>query len=170
MSLLTRYLKFFTAGLFLSLVSGCMTTAINESHSLLAQSSDGDIAKVYFIRPDSGFRGVMGDAFTIILGGKRLLTIANGEYTLVYLNYYSGDVTVESSTVMNQGARNIPVTVKESLPFKFDESKTYYITFKEKERGVRQGTSYIPISITEDDARKLASKLKPVGKAVTAPL
>jgi len=148
MGLLTKYLRVFTTVLFVFLVAGCTTTAINESHSLLANSSDGNIAKVYFIRPDSGDRGVMGNAFNIYLSGKKLLTIANGEYTLVYLKYYSGDVIVESYTVINRGGRNTQVLVKESQPFKFEESKTYYVTFKEYERGMRQGTSYIPNSIT----------------------
>jgi len=151
-------------------INGCGTTAIKESHPLLANSSVGNIAKVYFIRPDPGFRGVMGNAITISLGGQELLTIAKGEYTLVYLKYYSGDVTVESSTVVNRGGMNTQVTVKESLPFKFDESKTYYITFKEYQRGMMQGTSYIPFSITEDVARNLASKLNPIGKAIAASL
>jgi len=89
---------------------------------------------------------------------------------LVYLKYYSGDVTVESSTVVNRGGMNAQVTVKESLPSKFDESRTYYITFKEYRGGMNQGTSYIPYRISEDVARNLASKLKPIGKAVAAPL
>ncbi len=156
--------------LLVFLVAGCGTTTIKESHPLLANSSVGNIAKVYFIRPDPGFRGVMGNAFTISLGGQELLTIAKGEYTLVYLKYYSGDVTVESSTVVNRGGMNTQVTVKESLPSKFDESRTYYITFKEYRGGMNQGTSYIPYRISEDVARNLASKLKPIGKAVAAPL
>jgi len=166
----TKYLRYFITGLLVFLAAGCGTTAIKESHSLLANSSVDNIAKVYFIRPDPGFRGVMANAFTISLGGQELLTIAKGEYTLVYLKYYSGDVTVESSTVVNRGGKNTQVTVKESLPFKFDESKTYYITFREYQKGMMQGASYIPYSITEDAARNLASKLKPIGKAVAAPL
>ena len=170
MRVLTKYLRHFTTGLLVLLVAGCGTTAIKESHPLLANSSVGNIAKVYFIRPEPGFRGVMGNAFTISLGGQELLTIAKGEYTLVYLKYYSGDVTVGSSTVVKRDGMNTQVTVKESLPFKFDESKTYYITFEEYQRGMMQGTSYIPYSITEDVARNLASKLNPIGQAVAAPL
>ncbi len=80
MRVLTKYLRHFTTGLLVLLVAGCGTTAIKESHPLLANSSVGNIAKVYFIRPDPGFRGVMGNAFTISLGGQELLTIAKGEY------------------------------------------------------------------------------------------
>ena len=97
MRVLTKYLRHFTTGLLVFIVTGCGTTATKESHPLLANSSVGNIAKVYFIRPDPGFRGVMGNAFTISLGGQELLTIAKDEYTLVYLKYYSGDVTIESS-------------------------------------------------------------------------
>ncbi len=170
MRVLTKYRRHFTTGLLVWLVAGCGSTAIKESHPLLANSSVPNIAKVYFIRPDPGFRGVMGNAFTISLGGQELLTIAKGEYTLVYLKCYSGDVTVESSTVVNRGGMNTQVTVKESLPFKFDESKTYYITFKEYQKGMMQGTSYIPYNIVEDVAQNLASDLTPIGKAVAAPL
>ncbi len=170
MRVLAKHLRHFTTGLLVFLVAACGTTTIKESHPLVANSSVGNVAKVYFIRPDPGFRGVMGNAFTISLGGQELLTIAKGEYTLVYLKYYSGDVSVESSTVVNRGGMNTQVTVKESLPFKFDESKTYYIRFKENQKGMMQGTSYIPYSILEDVARNLASKLNPIGKAVAAPL
>lgn len=170
MNKFTKYLVYFVNGLLVFLVVGCGSTGIKESHPLLARSSVGDIAKVYFIRPDPGFRGVGGNAFTIFLDGRELLTIAKGEYTLVNLKYFSGDVTVESSTVVNRGGMNTLVTVEESLPFKFDESKTYYITFKEHQKGLLQGTSYVPHSITEDVARNLARKLKPIGMAVNAPL
>ncbi len=161
---LTTYIGKFTTGVIVFLVVGCGATATKESHPLLANSSDGNIAKVYFIRPDPGFQGVMGNSFKISLADQELLTIAKGEYTLIYLKHYSGDVTVESSTVVNQRGINTQVTVKESQPFTFDESKTYYITFRESPRG------YVPYNITEVAARNLAIKLKPIGKAIASPL
>lgn len=170
MRMLAEGLRHLTTGLLLLLVAGCGTTATQESHPLLAQSSDGNIAKVYFLRPDPGFVGVMGNAFKISLSGQELLTLAKGEYTLVYLRPYSGDVEVESSTVVNRGGLNTQVTVQESQQFIFDESKTYFITFREIRRGVMQGSSYRPYGITKDAARSLASELEPVGRAATSPL
>lgn len=161
---LIKFARLFAAGIMLSLFAGCGSTATTESHPLLASPSNSDSTRVYFLRSDPGFQGVMGNAFKISLAGQQLLTIAKGEYTVVYLKPWSGNVTVESSTVVNQGGMNTQVAVKESQPFTFDQSRTYYIGFRESARG------YVPYTITEEDARKLASKLKPVGMAVTTPL
>jgi len=157
---------FFLIGILVLLVTACGTTEIKKSHPLLASSTDRNIARVYFIRPDPGFVGVMGNAFTIYLSDKELLTIAKGEYTMVNLKPFSGAVTVESSTVVNVSGMNTQIKVNESLPFKFEEGQTYYITFEEYQRGMMQGVSYIPRSITEDSARNLARKLKPIGNAI----
>lgn len=170
MKMIIKSFKHLTTVFLVLLIVGCGSTAIIKSHPLLTIPSIDKVVKVYFIRPDPGFRGVMGNAFTILLDEQELLTIAKGEYTLVYLKPYSGIVTVESTTVINRGGMNSQTTVKESLPFKFDEGKTYYITFNEHQRGMMQGTSHIPVSITRDAARNLASKLKPIGKAINAPL
>ncbi len=167
MKIFKKQIIFFAVVLF---VSACGTTEIKKSHPLLADSEAGNIVKVYFIRPDPGFLGVAGNAFTILLSGNELLTIAKGEYTLVNLKPYSGDITVESTTVVNRSGMNTQITVKESLPFKFESGNTYYITFEAYERGMMQGVSYIPRSIAENTARKLAGKLKPIGKAISNPL
>ena len=161
---ITKFARRFVAGIMLSLVAGCGSTATMESHPLLANASNDDSATVYFLRSDPGFQGVMGNAFKISLAGQQLLTLAKGEYTVVSLKPWSGNVTVESSTVVNQSGMNTQVAVKESQPFAFAASQTYYIGFKESPRGC------VPLSISEDDARKLASKLKPVGMAATSPL
>lgn len=154
----------FTTGLLLVLAASCGTTATSESHPLLANSTDDSTTMVYFIRPDDGFKGVKGNAFTIFLGGQQLLTIAKGEYTLVYLKPYSGDVTVESTTVINQSGMNTQVKVKESQPFTFNVSEIYYITFRESPRG------YVPYSVSEDAARTMANGLTPIASAAAATL
>ncbi len=161
---LIKFCRFFAPGIMFLLVVGCGSTATMESHPLLANASNSDAAKVYFLRTDPGFQGVMGNAFKLSLAGQQLLTLAKGEYTLVYLKPWSGDVTVESSTVVNRGGMNTQVAVKESQSFTFADARTYYIGFRESPRG------YVPYNITEDDARNLASRLKPVGMAVATPL
>ena len=164
MSRLTKSLQCFTTVWLLTAVFGCGTTATQDSHPLLSNSASDAVARVYFLRSDPGFRGVMGNAFKISLANQELLTIAKGEYTLVYLKPYAGEVSVESSTVVNQGGINTQMKVKESQPFAFDESETYYIAFKETPRG------YVPYTLSEDAARKLAIDLQPVGNAISEPL
>lgn len=161
---LTKCLRHITAGLTVFLVVGCGTTATKESHPSLANSSDSDAAKVYFLRTNPGFNGVVGNAFKISLAGQELLTIAKGEYILVHLKNYSGDVVVESTQVIDQRRMNTQVTVEESGSFTFDESRTYYIAFRESYTG------YIPYEVSEGAARDLAASLKPVGAAIAAPL
>ena len=83
-------------------ITACGTTAIVESHPALSPPGEGNVARVYFLRPDIGYRGIAGNAFSISLDGKELLTLAKGEYALVYLKPASVIVTVESSTVVSQ--------------------------------------------------------------------
>ena len=170
MNTLTKRLRYFAYGLFVFVVSGCGTTAIMETHPLLADPLNDKAAKVYFIRPDSGFDGVRGNAYKISLDGQNLLTIAKGEYTLVSLKEYSGDMTVESSDVVNRGGLNSWTKVKGSRRFHFEGSKTYYITFSQGLHDPFQGTAYFPVGMTEIDAKKMANTLKPIGAAVAHPL
>jgi hypothetical protein len=160
----TQYARTFSAGLAVFLFFGCGTTATRESHPLLANASDSDAARIYFIRPDPGFDGVVGNAFKISMAGEELLSLAKGEYTLVYLKNYSGDVTVESTQVENRMGMNTQVTVEETRLFTFGAFRTYYITFEESPRG------YVPHSISEEAARTLSSELKPIGNAIASPL
>lgn len=103
-------------GFALPLLSSC-GTAVVASHPSLAPTEDGNSAKVYFLRPDIGYAGVMQMAFTLSLDDKELLTLANGEYALAYLKPVSGAVTVESWTVPQGGAMT---KVKESRSFLFE--------------------------------------------------
>ncbi len=159
-------------GMSLSLIAACGTTAILESHPALASAGERDAAKVYFLRPDIGYRGVMGNAFAISLDGKALLTLAKEEYALVYLTPLSGTVTVESSTVANRGGMNTMTKVQESRPFSFEAGRTYYLAFSENQEGWLSGNggSYVPVLIDDAAASQAASGLKPVGKAIQEPI
>lgn len=170
MMALARCLRYTTWSLFVFAMTGCGTTAVIDTHPLIAHSPDSEIAKIYFLRTDPGFDGVGGNAYTISLGGQDLLTIAKGEYALTYLKNYSGDVTVESSTVVYRGGLNTWVKIEESQHFNFQGPETYYVTFRKVYNDSIMGASYIPLSITEDIAKRLARELKPVGNARNQPL
>ena len=113
-------------GFALPLLSSCGTTTV-ASHPSLAPTGDGNAARVYFLRPDIGYTGVMQRAFTLSLDGKDLLTLATGEYALAYLKPASAIVTVESWTVPY--GSSAMTKVKESRPFLFEAGKTYYLAF-----------------------------------------
>jgi hypothetical protein len=153
-------------------LSACGTTAVMESHPSLAQPGEGNAAKVYFLRPDIGYRGVMKNAFSIALNDKELLTLANGEYALVYLRSVSGVVTVEFSAIRN----NVQTRAKESRPFSFEAGNTYYLAFQARQPGsvpellFGGGISYVPILVTAAEALTAANVTKPVGRAIQDPI
>ena len=120
MKVIARSCTLLLIGLSPSFLSVCGFMAVIESHPSLAGAGDGNTAKVYFLRPDIGFYGVVGNAFSISLNGKELLTLEKGEYTLIYLQPVSGVVTVEASTVISHVGMNVMTKVKESRPFWFD--------------------------------------------------
>jgi len=144
------------------------------SHPSLAPTGDGNSAKVYFLRPDIGYTGVMKMAFTLSLNDKELLTLGTGEYALAYLQPVSGLVTVESFTVVQGGAMT---KVKESRHFSFETGKTYYLAFGPRtlwptSRNQQQwgGTSFAPVLITDAEGRGTALRTRPVGSAVQDPI
>src|SRR5262245_28742562 len=112
MTAFVRNCRLLVLGFALSLLSSCGAT-VATSHPSLAPTGDGNAAKVYFLRPDIGYTGVMQMAFTLSLDDKELLTLATGEYALAYLKPVSGTVTVESWTVP-QGSGGAMTKVKES--------------------------------------------------------
>ena len=62
-------LKGLGVALVVAWLSGCAgTTSVQQSHTLMASAGTSEAAKVYFLRPDPGFRGVMDKPLTISLG------------------------------------------------------------------------------------------------------
>ena len=172
MKAISQNCQFLLLLLSLSLLAACGSTAVMESHPSLARPGDSNAAKVYFLRSDIGYWGVMGNAFSISLDEKELLTLAKGEYALVYLQPVSGMVTVESSTVKNQGGMNVMTKVKESRPFSFDGGKTYYLAFQANQQDWMSGggTSFVPMLITGTAVIEATNKTKAIGRALQEPI
>ena len=187
MKAIARSCTLLLLGLALPLLSACGTTAVVESHPSLARAGDGNAAKVYFLRPDIGYHGVQRNAFSLSLNDKELLTLATGEYALVYLEPVSGAVTVESWTVKMENLKNYMTKVKRSRPFSFDAGKTYFVAFEDPDapksmqeaiaKGMAAGVlgssdvvSFAPILITATEAIEAANRTKPVGRALQEPI
>ena len=167
MKLFVRYLLRCIPFMVSFVLVGCGTTAVMHTHPLLDISSSSDSINVYFLRPDFGFDGVSDFSFTISINDQKLLTIAKGEYTLVSMKTYSGDITVQFHDVVNRAGMNSWTKSKETRPFDFLSGNTYYITFRREYTGY---FTYIPYSISEKEAKNLAHDLKPVGDAKILPL
>lgn len=172
MNTIARLRRWLIVGLLAIPAAGCGTTAVVASHPALVNSGETDVAKVYFLRPDIGYRGVEHKPFSIALDDQGLLTLAAGEYVLVYLRPISATLTVESYTVVRQAGVNVMTKIRESVPFSFEAGKTYYLAFAEKQQGWASGggVSYLPVLMSHTKALATASGLKPVGSAVQEPI
>ena len=149
-------------GFALPLLSSCGTTTVVTSHTLLTSASDGNAAKVYFLRPDIGYTGVMRLAFTLSLDDKELLTLALGDYALAYVKPYSGLVKVESFAVRSSNMTK----VQQFGHFSFEAGRTYYLAFDPRE----SGSLFSPILITAHEAAGTAGRTTPVGAALQEPV
>jgi len=164
-------------GFALALLSSCGTTTAVTSHPSLAPTGDGNAARVYFLRPDIGYTGVMQMAFTLSLDDKELLTLATGEYALVYLKPAWGIVTVESWTVPQRSGGTM-TKVKESRRLLFEAGKTYYLAFSPQidlpqslfQQQQWGGTSFAPVLITDAEAKGTAGRTRPSGSALQDPI
>lgn len=149
-------------------LSACGTTETVASYSRLAHASETKSAKVYFLRPDVGYFGLEGNAVSISLDDEKLLTLAKGEYTLVYLQPTSGTMTVESTAIRTEFGKTVVKTVKASEKVIFEDRKTYYIAVCK--RYGQENSLGFPFLIEGLYANEGSSALKPVGAAVHEPL
>jgi hypothetical protein len=131
-------------------------------------------ARVYFLRPDIGFRGVMDLPLTISLAGKELLTLAKGQYILVPLAPGSAEMKVESYTVAgNPGAMTLVSTTR---TLTFSAGETHYLLFELVPRigfqlvGPMGGSEFVPSQLSREGALRAVRGLTPVGMAVDAPI
>ena len=157
-----KYFHWATAPLVVALVAGCAgTTKVEPSHPLMGATVES--AKVYFIRPKSGFKGVADMPLTISLDGKKLLALSKGQYTLLSLSSGTFEMKIASYTVMANGAMTSAST---KVPVTFSKGQTHYLTFDM----ISGGYTYAPFTLTKERAVEAVQKLTPVGMAVKEPI
>lgn len=150
-------------------VAGCAgTTSLQENHPLIASGGAAERTKVYFIRPDPGFRGVMNRPVTISLGGAELLGLAKGQYTLLHLRSGNAVMKVDSYTVAGSSNTLTPVstTVQLTLP----PGSTLYLVFELVPRGGLDGSVFVPLSVSRDRELEISRGLSPIGLAASEPI
>lgn len=158
-----------TVSFFLASLSACGgSTAIQPSHPLIAAKGNAESAKVYFIRPDPGFRGVMDMPLTISLAGAELLKLAKGQYTLVPLVAGSAELKIESYTVA--GPTNTLTPVSTTTQLTFSAGTTHYVVFELVPRGGLSGSVFLPQQVSKDRALESVQRLTAVGAAIGEPI
>ena len=113
--------------------------------------------------------GIMGKALSISANDQELLTLAKGEYTLVYLQPFTGALVTKSSAVVMRGGQNVATTVKSTEAVSFAAGETYCLVFMRRD-DFSSGTTFVPVSVPCDRVRGVAGDVKPVGEAVRFPL
>ena len=152
-----------------AVIAACAgTTSIQTSHPLLATDATSEKSMVYFIRPDPGFRGVMDRPLTINLGGKELLSLSKGQYTLLPLTPGNADLKVHSHTVVGTSNTMTPVSTTTQLTFPARE--TIYLVFEIIPQGGLSGSVFVPRRVSRERALEATHGLVPIGMAIKEPL
>jgi hypothetical protein len=163
----TSRLLLFAATLGLTARMEASSTVVNKDHPQLAVGASDAVASVYFIRQKDGFYGVTGMAVSIRLGKDELLKLAKGQYTLVRLKPWEGEMVVKSWAVT--GSNNSMTKVEVKRHFAFEGGHEYYVALVPN-RGGLDGDSCLPVPIDHEQGAQLAARLKAVGDAVETPL
>ncbi len=148
----------------LLLSSGCAT--VNTQHPALAEQPGPNVASVYFIRPVPVFSHDFADApVTIEFQGEKLLKLAEGVYTLLYLKPAKGELKVYSNTLYTNQKSSQRVW-KERV-YRFVGGRTYFIHIKQIDEEFR-GIFYEPDLVSLQEAKRLVKHLKRIGAAANA--
>lgn len=155
-----------------ALLSACVgTTEIQENHPVIATASATQQTRVYFLRPDPGFRGVMDWPLKISVNGEELLSLAKGEYVLLPLK--SGDVEMKLDSYTVTGPNNAMTPVSNAGPVTLPAGSMLYLIFDIVLRDpldVSAGSFFAPRSVSREQALETARGLSPVGMAAREPI
>jgi len=150
-------------GLFL----GSCGTSSNKLHPSLQNITETTgTSSVYFIRPQPVKTKPIADKpITIDFKKQELLTIKEGNYTLLKIHPGQGIVTTHSLTKFT--AQPQPMAVSRSRKYTFLAGRTYFILLKQLNEEFR-GVFYDPAPISLYEAKVLVETLRANGLARSA--
>ena len=142
---------------------------VNVQHSQLStEADDAFVAKVYFIRPmPLKYKGIADNKLRVDFNKEKLLTINEGQYTLVRLIPSKGVISTHSKTKFISSPD--PIDVSREREYRFIAGKTYFILLQRVDEEFR-GIFYDPAPITFEQAKKISSSLYTVGDASDEPI
>ena len=158
--------------LVIASLAACVgTTTIRENHPVIASATATEQTRVYFMRPDPGFRGVMDRPLTINVDGRELVSLAKGQYALLPLKSGGVEMTLDSYTVA--GFNNTLTAVSNIAPVTLPAGSTLYLIFVLVLRDpldVMAGSVFAPRPVSREIALEISRGLSPVGMAVRQPI
>lgn len=138
------------------------------THQLLQEDRSRPHATVYFIRPKTEHSmGWSDNSLDIDIDGEKIINLAKGDYTLVYLK--PRDVSITTRIPAQVRGRWEVTEMEHSRPFSFKPGETYFIQFRMVD-GEFRGVHFVPEIKTKNEARELAEYLIPVAEARHYPI
>lgn len=147
---------------------GC-ANPVNVKHTQVQTGAEDEhIAKVYFIRPmPLKFKGIADKKVRVEFQNETLLTLNEGQYTLVKLKPSKGEVVTHSKTKFTNN--DLPIDVSRAREYRFIAGKTYFIHLKRVDEEFR-GIFYDPSPVTYEQALELSKRLQALGAAADEPI
>lgn len=144
-------------------------TQVNTAHHLISQEGEEAFATVYFLRPKTERpMGFADNSIKIELDGLELLSIAKGEYTLLYMRpRVRTTLTVVNLTEKGRFKRT--TQMQTNYEFAFAAGQTYFIMLEPVD-GEFRGVHFLVNNVDLFHAKEAADKLRPVGAATSAPI
>ncbi|WP_455208081.1 hypothetical protein [Kaarinaea lacus] len=157
------------ATIIICLLSYGCANPVNVKHSQVQTSGEDEhIAKVYFIRPRPlKFKGIADNKVRVDFNRETLLTLNEGQYTLVKLKPSKGEISTHSKTKFTNN--DVPIEVSRAREYRFIAGKTYFIHLKRVDEEFR-GIFYDPAPVTFEQAIQLSERLTALGAAADEPI
>lgn len=155
-------------------VGGCTAwswngTKVNTANSFVSAAGEKQFCTVYFLRPlTERPMGFPDNALTIDIDGSKLLTLAKGDYTLVYMRpRVSATLTLENQTAV--GPFWLVKKMAKKYNFGFRAGQTYFIVLTPVD-GEFRGVYFTAKNVDLFTAKQLTRNLRPAGEARKAPI
>lgn len=166
---LSRNPSRFLALLMLLLVpAGCGNPVNIKNPYVMSEADDAQVARVYFIRPRPyKYKGISDNEISVEFKNETLLTLNEGQYTMVRIKPSKGEIITHSKTRFTN--KNVPIDVSRARNYRFLAGKTYFIYLKRVNEEFR-GIFYDPSPVTYQQALKLVNRLRARGLAKQEPI
>ena len=145
------------------LVSACGLTKVKKEHGLLQPDLSRPYATVYFMRTNTEHpQGFADNSLAVEVDGELLISLAKGEYTMVYLK--PRQITVALRNLTQSRGRWEVEEMERSRQFQLRADETYFINANAID-GEFRGVRFIPEMVGQFEAKKISEYLRAVGKA-----
>lgn len=150
-------------------LGACAGGKIIDSHPMLAANNpNAPKATVYFIRPRMlKPKGYADNSLTVKINDRKILEIAAGAYTMMYLKPGKARVSTHSLTAFTN--RMAPIPVSRYRDFVFQANYTYFIHLDRINEEFR-GVFFDPKPADLREVRKLLESVTAFGEAQEHPI